>query len=96
MSDDPYTVTVTRRGGGVLQPVPDDIRPRGYVCTVCGTAGEWGPTWSWFGSYKDAERAPGRLPVFCADPCRDQWAQDNARYVDQAGAKAPPRGRRKR
>ena len=97
VNDDGYTVMVTRRGDNSAwrEPAADD-RPCEYRCTVCGTSGVWGPTWSWFGSYKEADQAPGRLPVFCTDPCRDQWAEDNARFVGQVGAKPPPKGRRKR
>lgn len=92
---DPYTVMVRRRGDTAwIEPVADD-RPLDYTCTVCATRGPWGDSWSWFGSYRDADRNPGRLPTFCTDMCRDQWGADNAHYVEQVGAAQPKRSRRK-
>jgi len=73
-----------------------DVRPRVHLCTVCGTSGVWGPAWSWFGSYKDADRNPDGLPKFCGHVCRDQWAEDNARYVAAVGAGKPKAGRVRR
>jgi hypothetical protein len=74
---EPWTVMVRRRGDTAwLEPVVQAGEWE-YTCTVCGTSGVWGPSWSWFGSFKDAERNPGALPVFCAELCRQQWAADN-------------------
>jgi len=89
VTGDGYTVMVTRRGDSAWREPAADDRPWEYVCTVCGTRGVWGPSWSWFGSYKDADRNPRALPMFCADVCRDQWVADNGEFLARAGVDAP-------
>lgn len=88
---EPYTVMVRRRGDTAWQPPVVDDRPWEYTCTVCATSGVWGPSWSWFGSYKQAERNPGGLPTFCTDVCRDQWAEDNGEFLVRAQIAKPKR-----
>jgi hypothetical protein len=40
-----------------------------YRCSVCGTKGEWGPGWYWFGSFFDEEN--GDIPVMvCSPECK--------------------------
>lgn len=66
-----------------------------HTCTVCATTGEWGPSWSWFGSLIDVDNGRN-VPKFCGDVCRDQWAADNGRYLAEVGAGKPSKGRRAR
>lgn len=77
MTGNPYTVMVRRRGDSAWVEPPAYNRPWEYTCTVCATSGEWGSSWSWYGSYREADRNPGALPTFCTEVCRMQWRDDN-------------------
>ncbi len=40
-----------------------------WRCDRCGLVAPWGDSWSWFGSFFDAEW-PGELPTFCSADCK--------------------------
>jgi len=48
-----------------------------YTCTVCGTTGQWGPEWSWYGSYRALDRGEP-IVTCCSVACRKQHSADNA------------------
>ena len=40
-----------------------------HTCTVCRVVGPWGPSWQWYGSYRDLDE--GRpVAKICSDACR--------------------------
>jgi len=47
------------------------IEQRLHKCTVCGRVGKWGPSWSWYGSYRDIDEGRSVVKV-CSDECRRQ------------------------
>ena len=64
------------------QPIEFDLgdpepAPRVYTCTVCGTTGPWGPTWSWYGAWRDVDLNPEKIITCCSVACRKQHAADN-------------------
>lgn len=62
--------------------------PAVYTCEVCGGCDVWGPTWSWYGSYKDLDNfGPDSVPKFCSDKCADKWADKHAAAIVADGAR---------
>lgn len=52
---------------------PDDALravARIWTCDVCRKSAPWGPTWSWYGSWRAAENC-GHIVTSCSDTCRD-------------------------
>lgn len=41
--------------------------PRLHRCSQCGMVGEWSDSWSWYGSYLDADN--DRVAKFCGPAC---------------------------
>ena len=39
-----------------------------HRCTICGRDGFWGPTWSWYGSYKQLDDGAPVVKI-CSDAC---------------------------
>lgn len=59
---------------------------RVHICTVCGTTGPWGPTWSWYGAWRDVDENPEKIVKCCSVVCRKQHAADNG---NDSGLVAP-------
>ena len=45
-----------------------------HRCSVCGECAEWSETWSWYGSYLDAD--DGKVAKFCSQECRAKESAD--------------------
>ena len=43
-----------------------------YKCDQCGTIGEWGDGWAWFGSLLLSEEAPSLIIHTCSDLCAEK------------------------
>ena len=41
---------------------------RRYRCLQCGRSEFWGPTWMWYGSWKEFEDS-GEIEVYCSEEC---------------------------
>jgi len=54
----------------------DDEPPvRIHTCSACGTQGQWGPEWSWYGSWRDVDDGQ-RIITCCSVACRRQSAAE--------------------
>lgn len=57
---------------------PPRLLPSGariHVCTNCGRADAWGPTWSWYGSLAALD-AGRRVVKACCEACREALAHE--------------------
>lgn len=45
-----------------------------YKCDQCGTVGDWGDGWSWFGSIALSEEAPSLIIHTCSDLCTEKMS----------------------
>jgi endogenous inhibitor of DNA gyrase (YacG/DUF329 family) len=41
-----------------------------HKCTTCGGESPWGPSWKWFGSYRDLDNDEP-IMKFCSDSCAE-------------------------
>lgn len=48
---------------------PYEVSDAVHCCSVCGTVGLWGPSWQWFGSYKDLDEGKPIVKV-CSEACK--------------------------
>lgn len=63
-----------------------------YTCDQCKGTGPWGPTWRWYGSYRDLDNfGPDGVAKLCSEACRDKWSTKHAAAIVADGA-----GRRSR
>lgn len=43
-----------------------------FKCDQCGSVGEWGDDWHWFGSFALSEEAPSLIIHTCTDLCTEK------------------------
>lgn len=59
-----------------------------FKCDQCHAVGEWGPSWSWFGSIALSEEAPQHIIHTCSEACTTMMkAKIDAGTVVQPTAK---------
>lgn len=55
-----------------------------HQCSVCGECGEWSETWSWYGSYREADE--GMVAKFCSAACREKESGESVLRRMRRGA----------
>jgi hypothetical protein len=49
-----------------------------YTCSACGKFSTWGPSWSWYGSYRDLENGK-RIIYACSEECMAEAQRSEGR-----------------
>jgi hypothetical protein len=42
-----------------------------HTCSVCGKVEQWGPSWSWYGSWADIDNGR-KVAKYCSPECQDK------------------------
>lgn len=63
------------RASHPAEPDPEPRPPSGriWACSICGTTGAWGPSWTWYGSWLDFDETGEPTAVMCSADCAKKF-----------------------